>query len=670
MTGSIPPYTTGSLKRCRGHSTSASTCGRMSCRSGDTLSVRAPALPLAVRRYRLTSPSCAATLCECSCPLILIGVMAYLYRISNLTYYPQQIWGLGQQSHDPGFQWLSPATSNSPFLAMPAQLLANNLVLAVAPGDGATRATVDQFVAKLDAAYPGVNFTKLMGPDPGLLDVPPVSAVVKYFDSDAAIDAYVTAPGYGNRDDPLVAFGLTVHSPAPNWDYAIRVNISHVPDPSQALNDDPTSKAWETQDLYFSNQGIGSSGFVPSFVEIQMGVDRALIGAQMNPNGPDYFNDLSSVAIGGVFALQQSPGSGPRAIQNFLNEHPVAAAEFLKSGLMAPQQFVSTVFPVHKYSDNQFYQDATSVLPFVMLIAFMQPVIRLILGLVREKETKIREGMRMMGLSDFSLFASWYITYFVLFFVIAVSLTVIGSIGLFEHSSPLLVFSWFFLLGTATTAFCFFISTFFNRAKTAAIIGTLIYTAAFFPYLAVQNPSVTVVQKMLTSLCAPAAFALSLSVMSAGEQVGMGITFDNWIVQRDNYSFAIGLASLLVDTILYTVLGWYCENVLPSEFGVRRPFYFCLTRSYWCGSRRPARRTDELGAPLLMPDVAGDHGATETAHIEPTPPALSTLELDNKVIRMRGLRKTFDTPDGLKVAVKGLDMTMYEGHITCLLGHK
>ena len=33
-----------------------------------------------------------------------------------------------------------------------------------------------------------------------------------------------------------------------------------------------------------------------------------------------------------------------------------------------------------------------------------------------------------------------------------------------------------------------------------------------------------------------------------------------------------------------------------------------------------------------------------------------------------GLRKTFGTPDGEKVAVHGLDLTLYEGQIFVLLG--
>ena len=38
-------------------------------------------------------------------------------------------------------------------------------------------------------------------------------------------------------------------------------------------------------------------------------------------------------------------------------------------------------------------------------------------------------------------------------------------------------------------------------------------------------------------------------------------------------------------------------------------------------------------------------------------------------MQVKGLRKDFDTPDGVKHAVDGLNLAMFEGQITCLLGH-
>ena len=38
-------------------------------------------------------------------------------------------------------------------------------------------------------------------------------------------------------------------------------------------------------------------------------------------------------------------------------------------------------------------------------------------------------------------------------------------------------------------------------------------------------------------------------------------------------------------------------------------------------------------------------------------------------MQVKGLRKDFDTPDGIKHAVSGVNLSMFEGQITCLLGH-
>ena len=35
--------------------------------------------------------------------------------------------------------------------------------------------------------------------------------------------------------------------------------------------------------------------------------------------------------------------------------------------------------------------------------------------------------------------------------------------------------------------------------------------------------------------------------------------------------------------MLYIVLAWYCDEVVPSEYGVKRSVCFCVKRQYWCG---------------------------------------------------------------------------------------
>ena len=46
---------------------------------------------------------------------------------------------------------------------------------------------------------------------------------------------------------------------------------------------------------------------------------------------------------------------------------------------------------------------------------------------------------------------------------------------------------------------------------------------------------------------------------------------------------------MAISFALFLVVGLYLDNVLPSAFGLRKPWYFLFQPSYWCGNRM--RRT-------------------------------------------------------------------------------
>lgn len=52
--------------------------------------------------------------------------------------------------------------------------------------------------------------------------------------------------------------------------------------------------------------------------------------------------------------------------------------------------------------------------PFFFMIIFLIPFYYLTTKIASEKESKAREGMKMMGLNDGTYFLSWYILFFVI----------------------------------------------------------------------------------------------------------------------------------------------------------------------------------------------------------------------------------------------------------------
>ena len=66
------------------------------------------------------------------------------------------------------------------------------------------------------------------------------------------------------------------------------------------------------------------------------------------------------------------------------------------------------------------------------------------------------------------------------------------------------------------------------------------------------------------------------------DSIKLGIwTFQVSPLIGDNFSMAGCMGMLLVDSVFYGILMWYIEAVFPGEFGVPKPWYFFLTKSYW-----------------------------------------------------------------------------------------
>eukprot|EP00743_Colponemidia_sp_Colp-15_P004647 GILK01005008.1.p1 GENE.GILK01005008.1~~GILK01005008.1.p1 ORF type:complete len:2608 (-),score=498.63 GILK01005008.1:139-7962(-) len=429
------------------------------------------------------------------------------------------------------------------------------------------------------------------------------SSVISFMSSAAAMDSYVTDAAYGLASNPRVCGGIVFTSSANNqWDYSLRFNTSQRADrsvPLTTLNVDIIDRAAQlkNQDQYIN------SGFIP----MQAAAD--------------------------AFILSRSGAS--------------------------LQQVQVMPFPTPKYKSDSFFSYIATALPIFMVIAFLLPVSRLISGIVLEKESKIREGMRMMGLRDFAFYGSWYITYAIIFLIVAIVLTIVSSVGkVFSNSNPAIIFFYFWLFGLASLAYCFFISVFFSRGKTASTVGVLCFFASFFVFFAVSG-DFPHNDKMASSLLPPTAFAHCAAVLGNLEQALIGVTSYSINTEVDNFSFANGISMLVLDFVLYTVLGWYFDHVIPSEFGTSLKPWFFLTPQYWCGDRS------------MDYDNMHDVDENQNSHrVEPVGENLRQLDAANRCVKIKGLRKEFTTGLGhTKVAVQGLNLSMYEGQIFALLGH-
>lgn len=81
-----------------------------------------------------------------------------------------------------------------------------------------------------------------------------------------------------------------------------------------------------------------------------------------------------------------------------------------------------------------FADTVAGILGLLYTLVFMWPASRIVKQIVEEKEFRIRESMRIMGLSDSVLWVSWFVLYLILFLISAIIIVLITSQNIYKHS--------------------------------------------------------------------------------------------------------------------------------------------------------------------------------------------------------------------------------------------
>uniref|UniRef100_A0A7N6FCH4 ABC transporter domain-containing protein n=1 Tax=Anabas testudineus TaxID=64144 RepID=A0A7N6FCH4_ANATE len=354
----------------------------------------------------------------------------------------------------------------------------------------------------------------------------------------------------------------------------------------------------------------------------------------------DPFNDMRYV-WGGFVYIQDLV---ERAVSRFL------------TGVQQNTGIYIQQMPYPCYVDDVFLRVLNRSLPLFMTLAWIYSVAMIIKGVVYEKEARLKETMRIMGLGTGTLWFSWFISSIVPFLVSAALLIALLKWGdILPYSNPTVVFFFLMAFATATIMQCFLISTFFSKANLAAACGGLIYFSLYLPYVlcVAWRDHLKTIHKVLASFLSPVAFGFGCEYFSQYEEQGVGIQWYNLhssLVDGDSYNFSTSIIMLYVDAFIYATAAWYIEAVFPGEYGIPRPWYFVFQLNYWGGAPL------EAGMPIPPAPTEQDED-----HIEPEP---TNLILG---VSIRNLVKIYKK--GAKLAVNHLNLKFYEGQITSFLGH-
>ncbi|KAL7746288.1 hypothetical protein RI367_008359 [Sorochytrium milnesiophthora] len=332
----------------------------------------------------------------------------------------------------------------------------------------------------------------------------------------------------------------------------------------------------------------------------------------------------------------------------------------ITQGLRIMPSIVSTKvnLPVGSYIGRILY-------PFG--VSFLLPIFVIIL--VREKEERILVMMRMNGMKSYAYYLTHYIHFYTMH-IMAVAVFILTGVAFrldfFARTDPGVYILLFFLWGHAQIALAFFFASIFSKSRTALVITFLVVLLAVVVNTATQN---------LFTGPAPAfymvwpsfAFYRALTLINTASFSTTTPPYSmKQLVSGDEVRYA--MLALIGDTVLFLLLAGYLSAVLPSQFGVTKPWHYFVTKPFdYLSGRQKKRMTEDRENYTAVADAEetkfeDDDVRAERARID------RNEQLPDCPLVVRHMRKIY--PGTRKIAVKDVTFAADSGMIFGLLGRK
>ncbi|ELU00042.1 hypothetical protein CAPTEDRAFT_153439 [Capitella teleta] len=326
-------------------------------------------------------------------------------------------------------------------------------------------------------------------------------------------------------------------------------------------------------------------------------------------------------------------------------------------------------FPHPCYRIDDFRFVVEHMLSLALLLTWIFTLALLVRDVLYEKETRLREVMKLMSLSGRSLWHSWIISASLFASVIAGLLTLMTVLGNLVTQSD-----WFILLlvnelyALNTVFFGLFITLFFNKANIASAVSAILYIMTYIPYFYVAVVETTGPQqsdwlKIACSFFAPSAVGFIFKAISSFELIGGGLHWHNITetgMDSENFNVAVAMLMMVLSLGVYSLFIWYLDNVCPGQYGIARKWNFCISYSYWSGGDNIPDSVNIEVIPRGSVHQELKYSTSRSGCYETPSKALK------RTVCIRNLTKVYSNG---KIAVNNLSLNLYEGQILSFLGH-
>lgn len=232
------------------------------------------------------------------------------------------------------------------------------------------------------------------------------------FSTEDDLKSYIEDEDYGRKKKKPALFAAIVFN-GTKTSYTIRMNMTDTPDTHSFTDDLARDLNTDPQELYMSpdpwdsyaNKKNALSIAMPGFAQIQTAVNKFIIDEKVvekDCSQPDQQTLYELMAFSLTWQCSALYDNVHEAFRNgTVTKLTQQACENISKGLLnstsrAPQDVGVAPFPISAFHQNRVYQYTENTFSILFIISFLFPAFRLIQSIVHEKETKIREGMKMM----------------------------------------------------------------------------------------------------------------------------------------------------------------------------------------------------------------------------------------------------------------------------------
>jgi len=135
------------------------------------------------------------------------------------------------------------------------------------------------------------------------------------------------------------------------------------------------------------------------------------------------------------------------------------------------------MFPLLK---DPFVAMTYFILPYFIMLMFIPMVYRVTYRIVKEKELRTKELMSMMGMQTLPYWLSWLAYFTIINTLLSTTGWIVLNYGCFRYVSGIVLWLVIWLYGQAIFGFIMVMQSFFEDARTAAVVTTIAYFGLAF----------------------------------------------------------------------------------------------------------------------------------------------------------------------------------------------